>query len=369
MRAATAACAIRLVVPCILVQLSAVRVQAGRLESPGEPADAAAVALRLHFSEQAAFLYFIDTLSGWSPYCADVDPAFLGIPDLGESDRMWLQRYAEARRPMGYDAETGLFLWAEAGFPPEGSSPGHLELRAALDHFWNEPKYRGPLAKRMAVLERRRPDLEGEVARLKEQVKELRGVVDVFRTTGEPGREVPVFVMYTLHPRSSQGGANGGGIFTSVDTPASPKDALGGMQILHEYLHILLRPRDCFHSFTASDPHLHPWHEALASVAPDERGDDEACMLDEILVYSLANVVIGGRDPDRRIQNYARGGDKQMVRTWDGVRVLLPIIRRQLATPLPRDEFLSLLIGTFVKRVQYRVWSCPEGVTIESKPS
>jgi hypothetical protein len=216
----------------------------------------------------------------------------------------------------------------------------------------------------MAALERRRTALEKEVTRLEEQVKGLRGVVDAFRTTGEPPKEVPVFVMYTLYPRNSQGGANGRGIYTSVDPSASPENSLGRVQILHEYLHLLLRPRHVFRSFTGSDPHLRPWHEALVGVAPDERGDDEASLLDEILVYSLANVVIEGRDPDRQIEYYARAGDRQIVRTWDGVRMLLPIIRRQLATSLPPDEFLSLLIGTFVQKVQYRVWSCPEGVTI-----
>ena len=92
-------------------------------------------------------------------------------------------------------------------------------------------------------------------------------------------------------------------------------------------------------------------------------------MLDEIPVYALANAVVEGRDPERQMQDFANGGDKQMVRTWDGVRILLPLIRRQLEKPLSSRQFLSQLIGTFVGKVQCGVWSCPEGITIAAKPS
>jgi hypothetical protein len=349
----------KVLLPCLLLQLTALQADAGRPE-----------AARLHFSEQASFLHLIDTLSKWSPYCRDVDHGFLGIPEPGESDRVWLERYASARRPMGYGAETDLFLWAESGFPLEGRSPGHLELKAAVDHFWGRPELRDPLSKRMKELESFRPSLEEELARVQARVQTLRGVVDVFHTKETARRkEVPVFVMYTLHPRNSQGGANGDGLYTSVDPAASPEDALRGMQILHEYLHLALRPRERFRTFTESSPRMKAWHQALSSKAPDERGDDETCMLDEILVYALANTVVEGRDPEQQIRNYANGGDKQMVRTWDGVRILLPIIRRQLEKPSSSRQFLSQLIGTFVSKVQHDAWSCPEGVTIAAKTS
>ena len=353
-----------LLLPCLLIQLTAAQAHAGPKAHSATAEQSLAVSPRLHLSEQASFLHFVETLSQWSPYCRDVDHGFLGIPEPGESDEVWLQRYAAARRPMGYSAETDLFLWAESGFPLEGRSPGHVELKAAVDHFWGKPEFRDPLARRMKELERFRPSLEEELARLQSRTKALRGVADAFRTKETTRRkEVPIFVMYTLDPRLSQGGANGDGLYTSVDPRAPSEDMLRG-QILHEYLHLALRPRERFRTFTESDPHMKAWHQALSSKAPDERGDDETCMLDEILVYALADTVLEGHDPEREMRIHANGGDKQMVRTWDGVRILLPIIRGQLEKPLSSRDFLSQLVGTFVSKVQYGAWSCPEGITI-----
>ncbi len=355
----------RLLLPCLLIPSRSLPLQAQPLEARERPS---LPSLRLHFSERAALLHLIDTLSQWSPYCTRVDHGFLGIPELAESDRLCLQRYAAARRPMGYAAETGLFLWAESGFPLEGRASGYEELKAALGHFQEDRRFRDPSSRRMSELERFRPLLEQEVDRLQTRMQSLQGVVGVLRTEEMTGtKEVPLFIMYTLDPHASQGGANGEGLFTSVDPSDRSGDMLPATQILHEYLHLALRPRERFEAFAASDPHSTAWQQALSSVPPDERGDSEACMLDEILVYALANVVVGSRDPETEMRAYASRGDKQMVRMWDGVRVLLPIIRVQLANPQSSREFLSQLIGSFVERVHYRAWSCPKGFTIAAK--
>lgn len=361
----------RTLLPCLMIPLAVLWAEAGPSQARATTTkeEGLAVPLRFHLSERASFLHFVDQLSRWSPYCNPVDLPYLGIPTLGEADEVWLQRYAAARRPLGWRAQTDLFLWAEAGFPLEGRSPGHAEMKAAIDHFRAIPGFRSPLSRRMKEVESRRPFIDDEIARLQTGLKALRGVVDVFGAE-QPRRreEVPLFVMYNFKPRSSGGGANGDGIFTELDLSASSADEPRPTHLLHEYLHLALRPRDRFKAFTAASPELASWQQALSSSAPDERGDNEAAMLDEILVHALANVVVEGRDPEGEIQNDARGGDKQRVRLWDGVRILLPLIRRQLEKPLPGPDFLSELIGAFMGQVHYPVWSCPEGITIAQSP-
>ena len=293
----------------------------GRAQSPN-----------LHRSERVAFFHFIDTISAWSPYCPaeSVDYALLGVPKPDEEAKAWLRRYAAARRPLGHEAETALFLWAEQGFPMEGHPGSYRELKASVEHFMARTEYWDPLARRMRELEIQAPLVEQELQQLDAKMQALQGVTRVFaRKRTLRWNDIPVFLVYTFSKHSSQGGANGEGIYAEIDPAASPEHLREQSGIfLHEALHKALRPREAFKEF-AGGRGKETWDQALRSKAPDEGGDDEAAMLDEILIYTLADVITRGRNPEKEMQNYGRQGQKQFVRLWDGVRTLRPIIQRQ----------------------------------------
>lgn len=327
------------------------------------PATGHARSPSLHLSEKVAFFHFIDTISAWSPYCPaeSVDYALLGVSRPDEEAKAWLRRYAAARKPLGYEAETGLFLWAEQGFPMDNRSEAYRELKASVEHFMGRPEYREPLGRRMGDLERLSPHVARELEQLDAKMNALKGVTRVFARKGAPDwNAVPIFLVYTLSKRSSQGGANGEGIYAEINPAASTEDLREQCGIfLHEALHKSLQPRDAFKEFAGKGRHKGTWDQSLRSKAPDEGGDDEAAMLDEILVYTLSDVITRGRDPEKEIRNYGRPGEKQFVRLWDGVRTLRPILQRQLDKPRSRDRFLADLIGAFLAKIHFTVWKAP----------
>ncbi|WLT32342.1 hypothetical protein [Geothrix sp. PMB-07] len=316
----------------------------------------------LRLSEQVAFFHFVDTISAWDPICpADsVDYALLGIPKPDEESRSWLVRYAATRRPLGFGEETALFLWAEAGFPLNGYPKEYKELKEVIDHFWNQAGYQDPLARRMRELEKVRPLMSDELDRLDAKMRALRGVTRVFARKGRPAwNQLPIFLVYTFSKTSAQGGANGEGIYAEMEPGASPKSIQRCCGIfLHEALHKSLRPREVFLDFSDRYPRKR-WKLDLSSKAPDEGGDTEAAMLDEILVYSLADVILGDRIPEKEIQNYTQHRNKKLVRTWDGVRKLYPLIQRQVDHPRPSAVFLSELIESFLSSSHHAVWHSP----------
>jgi len=315
----------------------------------------------LRLSEQVAFFHFVDTISAWASACpADsVDYALLGIPKPDEESKSWLVRYAAARRPLGYGKETDLFLWAEAGFPINGYPKEYQELKGAIDHFWNQSSYRDPLARRMRELEKVEPQMSEELNRLDIKMSSVRGVTQVFARKGRPAwNQLPIFLVYTFSKTSAQGGANGEGIYAEMDPSASPKSIQKCCGIfLHEALHKSLRPREVFLDFSDRYPRK-PWKDDLSSRA-DEGGDTEAAMLDEILVYTLADVILGDRTPEKEIQNYTKHRDMKLVRTWDGIRKLHPLIQRQVDHPQSSSVFLSKLIEAFLSSTHYTVWRSP----------
>jgi len=318
---------------------------------------------RLYLSENAAFFHFIDTISAWSPYCASesVDYTLLGVPKPDEGAKAWLRRYADARKALGYQAETELFLWAEEGFPLEGRPESYRELKASVDYFFGRTDYRDPLAQRMGDLKRLAPMVVRELGQLDSKMQALKGVTNVFaQKTAPRWTDIPIFLMYTFSKHSSQGGANGEGIYAEVDPAASQGELREQCGIfLHEALHKVLQPRTAFKEFADKGPDNRTWGQDLRVKAADEGGDEEAAMLDEILVYTLADVITRGRDPEKEIRNYGSDGGKQFVRLWDGIRTLRPLIQSQLDKPQPRDRFLADLISTFLSRCHCLVWKAP----------
>lgn len=316
----------------------------------------------LRLSEQVAFLHFVDTVSAWDPVCpADsVDYALLGIPKLNEESKTGLLQYAAARRTLGMGQEIALFLWAEAGFPLDGYPKEYQILKEVIDHFWNQADYRSPLSRRMRELKQVGPQISAELNRLDERMKRLDGVTRVFAKKGRPTwNQLPIFLVYTFSKTSAQGGANGEGMYAEMAPDASPDSIQRCCGIfLHEALHKSLRPREVFLDF--SDRHSRkPWKNLLSSKAPDEGGDTEAAMLDEILVYSLADVILGDRAPEEEIRNYTKHQNKKLVRTWDGIRKLCPLIQRQVDHPRSSTSFLSELIEAFLSSTHYPVWHSP----------
>lgn len=329
--------------------------------SPGRPP----FAVNLHVSEKVAFLHFVDTVSAWSPYCdaETVDFRFLGIPALGEEDNANLLRYASARKPLGYEAETQLFLWAEQDFPLQDRPAEYGELKAVLAYFMAKPEFREPLLQRMRDLEDIAPKVLEEMGRLDDQMASLRGVTDAFLREDAPRwNEVPMFLMYTFSATHSQGGANGDGIYAEVDPGASRKAISYQCNIfLHEALHRSLRPRQAFLEFACSRNDRRPGARcrSLRQCAPDERGDDESAMLDEILVYAISEIVVGGKEAETEFQRAMKNGDKQYIRLWDGVRSLLPSIQRQIKKPQSKDRFLHRLVTIFTRKIHFEVWEPP----------
>jgi hypothetical protein len=82
-------------------------------------------------------------------------------------------------------------------------------------------------------------------------------------------------------------------------------------------------------------------------------------MLDEILVYSLADVILGNRLPEDEIQNYTKLQNKKLMRTWAGIREICPLIQLQVDNPRPSSIFLSELIEAFLSSTHYAVWHSP----------
>lgn len=322
--------------------------------------------VNLHVSEKVAFFHFIDKISGWHPDTRSdtVNFTFLDIPEPSEKDKAQLRRYSEARKPFGFESETELFLWAENDFPLQDKPPAYAELKAVVDHFFAKPEFREPLKRRLQDLERIKPKVIAHLGQIDDQLGSLRGVTDVFLKGDSPRwNDVPMFLVYSLAANSLQGGSNGYGIYIEVDPSASLEKILGQSDIvlLHEALHHALHPGDAYLASACQgwSKRARAHCQALRQSAPDERGDPESNMLEEILVYALSGVIIGGQDEDAEFERVAKRGDKQDTRLWNGVQILLPTIRRQIENPESNELFLHRLIETFASKVHFKVWKSP----------
>ena len=319
----------------------------------------------LRVSEKVAFFHFIDRISAWSPYCdaERVDLEYLGIPELSNEDKIILIRYASARKPLNHGAETDLFLWAEQGFPMQNKPAEYATLKAAVEYFFAKTEFREPLSRRMHALEQIAPRINDEFLLIDAKIASLHGIVNVFlANNSKKWNEIPIFLVYTLSAKHSQGGANGDGIFAEVDPSESPQKISHQCGVfLHEALHQSLHPRQAFIEFTCHGKGGRETSlcEFLKAIAPDERGDYESAMLDEILVYTISNVILEDKNPQTEFEHACRSGDKQLARLWDGVQILLPTIRQQIEKPLSKDLFLQQLIEIFVSKVHFKVWKSP----------
>jgi hypothetical protein len=211
----------------------------------------------------------------------------------------------------------------------------------------------------MRKLESLKPLVAEELSKLQVELGRFRGITRVFHQRDSfCWRNVPIFLFYSLGSAIG-GGANGGGLFGEIDPNGSQDEIRRNCIVLvHESLHHFLRPGEFFLQYTA-DRKETAWHEKLRAKA-NEDTDYEARTLDEILVYTLTDVMLEGIKPEDEIKTARQANNMEYVRIYDGVRLLQPIIKRQIDNPQSRDQILDELIGAFIAKVHFWVWKDPD---------
>lgn len=270
---------------------------------------------------------FVDSLSRWDYFVGrHVGTYFEKYYRLNSEDREILANYVKARKPLGWGAEMELFDWAFKDFPSHGQ---FNQLLNALRHFEQKQDQNGMLLK--AELENATERLEAVIVQIERNFRNLK-VGETVKKFGplfhSPNRSgvLPCYITYTPYKDSSQGGANGDGIYTqvSIDLPTSVQVKQAGAVLAHEYMHKELNPGRYFKAlggiYLQSFPHLYP--------------DNYYQFTEEVIVYSLNDVLTFDVDPEQKRTHYAsKYADDPANKThfaalWQTVGEVAPILAK-----------------------------------------
>lgn len=275
------------------------------------------IGIRVHYN--VTLFCLVDSLSTWDHFVNDhIRKWFEQKYGVTPEDQEILTSYADIRRKLEWEKEIELFNWAYAGFPEnEQFSP----LLPFMTHF--EMKRDGKDSTLQSELEQATDQLATLTGPVEKKWKDFtvtelsQKFARLFESPSSPD-VLPCYLTYspTTHV---QGGANGEGIYTEVvlTLPQSVQISESAGVILHEYLHKVLQPSRFF---------LNLSKEVYEKEYSEIYRDSYAGFVEEVIIYSLCDVLTLKKDPLERAQRYAEKNNHEMAILWRSVHDVVPIL-------------------------------------------
>lgn len=312
--------------------------------------------LDFRVSYNVVLFNFIDALAKWDYFVGGhIRRYFEKYYGLDDKDISILEEYAKIRKDLGWRREMDLFDWAFNGFPEH---PEFTALKSAYPHFEQKADKNGMVLK--SELEHATEGIKKIEAQIESRFHELdieeriRLFIDVFESPAKTG-SLPCYLAYTPYPDSSQGGANGEGIYTQVHPDIDPdirvKEATATLS--HEYMHKELNPGRYF-QFHPDAEKREVYNSKFKQVYPDEYYQ----FIEEVVVYTLNDVITFHTDPlqrrDRYADKYKDDTDRMnhFVALWQAAHDIQNILRDFEAEKIDKQEATDRLDKYFLDLVK-----------------
>jgi len=266
---------------------------------------------------------FVDTLSQWDYFVGQhIRQYYKENYNLDENDKKQLKEYAKIRKKIDWEKEIALFNWAYDGFTP------HTEfstLESTLKHFETKTSKNGQTLKlELEEATQQITDIAKDIQqRFNEQQieKTIRDFAVLFNSplSNEP---LPCYLTYSPFDESTQGGANGDGIYAQVSTSLQRDNQVQITieTVAHEYMHKVLNPGRYFKEHS-DDAKRKMYNTKFPEIYPDELYQ----FVEEVIVHSINDVLTFGIDPieERDYYDGAYKDDeerrKQVVTLWQAI--------------------------------------------------
>ncbi|MCT4612649.1 MAG: hypothetical protein N4A47_04685 [Clostridia bacterium] len=319
--------------------------------------------LNFIFDRNADFLHLIDNLSGWSKFVKINDKnQYLEVSSINQKDEKMLKIYAMAREKLKWPNEIALFKWASDGFTLDAFEKNiekdidkqslYDDLKGVIDYFkvkdelveFARKRYDGVLANKELVLE--------ESKSIKIGLEKSMKIIEVF---GENNinMSLPIYI-FSGHGRSFGGGANGNGIYIKVDIEPASRDLIKARMVVavHELIHKMLNVRNKVSSYRdiMSNDIKEKIDEALNEKMIKDK--TELGIMEEIIVYTLAEVYQGKKDINKTIKRYEESQKRDdLIRIWRGIKILKPLFDRFMAGEITKEEFVKSFLSKYFEKV------------------
>lgn len=288
----------------------------------------------------------VDSLSRWDYFVApNIREYFEKNFYLTSKDAEQWSKYAEIRKKLNWEEETNLFEWAYQDFPNHANFSPLLNY---IIHFESKKNRADQTLKE--ILTARLSEVEPIKKRLEEELplfiydKSFEKAQSLFPDPTRTDKPISVYLACSFD-ESCQGGANGDGMYSEIPTKEPNRHLL--TTFTHEYLHKVL----AIHKYLGNirDGVLNNFYNTIIpSVSPDKL----AMFFDEVIVYSLSDVITFNEDPKKQIARYRDGGNRirnqRRTYLWEVVIKTAPVLREFLNDKMTVVRSRSRLNQTFV---------------------
>jgi len=230
-----------------------------------------------------------------------------------------LESYANMRTPFGWQEEINLLNWAARGFSDEMFS----KLRPLVND-WLELKLNDGRTIKEAANQAEAQIypyveiLQSKFAAL--NVDEMVGKLHKLLPEAEIFDELPAYVVWSPIEGSTQGGANGAGVYSEIGIPTSEKTLESTFEVLvHEAFHKLVDPSVTFDSWKELEE-IDQKYEHIQEGNQSLNGH-----LEEMVIYSAVDVMLFGEDPKVMLETNVKSSPKYK-QMWEHTYKFFPIL-------------------------------------------
>lgn len=312
--------------------------------------------LDFRVSYNTTLFNFVDFLSKWDIFVGEhIYDYFLANYGLDTMDLLELEKYVLIRREFGWAAESDLFDWAYSGFRKESKFFPLLEF---IRYFEERENVQGDSLK--SELEEATTHLESLTQSLEEKFDSINAEVylspflELFQSK-KIENNIFCYLTYTPDPNSSQAGANGNSIYSQINTKFITEQSTQRLltRITHEFAHKFLNPGKYFQNHPDLDKRK-VYGEKYKTFYPDKYYG----FIEEVIIYSIVNVLMFKEDADVEVRRYQEDGKKfnsglqHPLMLWTSIKDVKPILEayqngksdRQTTMTALDDYFIGLVI-------------------------
>lgn len=312
--------------------------------------------IELKTNYNTLLFHHVDSISLWDTFVSKHhNDYFKENFIISSSTNEILKTYSKIRSQLGWNSESELFEWAYNGFKI------HKQFSKLLKpiHFMeNIASKNGKTIK--TYLEE---ELEGIVKKEKllndMQLKfEDRSdeILKVYNKLFYNNKDISTdcYVTHSPYENRLQGGANGDSIYIESYSHSNDISLHTISTIYHESFHKILKVRRVLEKvFTETNK------KYLTEVIPDLYPSPAHKYLDEVIVYTLTNVLIFNTDPFERISQYSNKGEHAALHygnVWRGVTYFKYFIEGTLHKPIPYEDFMKELTRLFEQFINEKAY-------------
>ena len=321
--------------------------------------------------------HFVDHLSQWSQYTGnDALKLYEKHFELTSTDKEMLDKYSTLRNKLGWEEEINLFNWAYNGFEINDSIKSEYdELKIVVDYFINRENenitLEEILKKEYSKLLALEPQIKKYSIEIEKTFSEIKPYLTIW--TQKPDySKYPVYICFSHSDNSTNGGANGNGVYSEfMVNDEQDGIRIGFLIITHELTHKVTGIKNFLIDFIENKKsHTEKAHnflkqnnlsktkliEIFESVDTLGFGNPEAMIFEEINVHYISPVILE-KMTDEQIQEkvnlYREKGIKEFERVWYGVELFKKEYEKIENKDFNKNDFVWKLIEIYYENVYF----------------